>query len=106
MHELVHCADAGQHIAHSQEFVSFANAFISDCREKAKSLSKTELDALDDKLKSDGIWPSLYGTENLTEALAECCTGYLEGSRFRRDNVWRRVDITFSIKRCPDREYS
>lgn len=69
LHELVHSADMAGQIALSKEWVRFANPIISESRCEA-TFGHLERRA-GRTITPHNAWPSMYGCENLTEALAE-----------------------------------
>lgn len=68
-HELVHRADLYGFITYSREWITFAQPLIS----KFETMPTAKL---------LGQWPSKYACKDLSEALAEYATSYLEGQFF------------------------
>jgi tetratricopeptide (TPR) repeat protein len=71
-----HAADYGNHIALSKEWVEFANPTISEIRSRHDKAPNDE-DCLNKEIRTAGTWPSVYGCESLTEALAEYVAAYV-----------------------------
>jgi tetratricopeptide (TPR) repeat protein len=70
-HELVHLADADSHFSCDPRWIAFSSPVISDIRRKTENLSQPNLKEYQRLLREKKIWPSIYGTLNYEEALAE-----------------------------------
>ena len=77
VHELIHAADYYAQISNSKEWIDFAEPTISRIRIKLNFLSAFEKRELAMQLLRGGDWVSLYGCENLMEALAEYTSTYI-----------------------------
>ncbi len=82
IHELVHVADCGNRIAYSPEWVKFAQPTICTLRLREQLLTQKGWFWYNTDIQKRNIWPGLYASENLKEALAEYFTAYEEGSEF------------------------
>jgi hypothetical protein len=82
VHELVHVADCGNTIAYSPEWVKFAQPTICKLRLREQLLTQKGWFWYNDEVRRKNIWPGLYGSENLKEALAEYFTAYAENNGF------------------------
>jgi tetratricopeptide (TPR) repeat protein len=82
VHELVHVADCGNTIAYSPEWVKFAQPTICKLRLREQLLTQKGWFWYNDEVRKKNIWPGLYGSENLKEALAEYFTAYAENNGF------------------------
>jgi tetratricopeptide (TPR) repeat protein len=90
LHELVHSADMAGQIALSREWIRFAQPTISELRCES-TFGKPERRA-GRVIPPHNAWPTLYGCENLTEALAEYFAADAVGSDdFKFDPEFRQV---------------
>lgn len=90
LHELVHSADMAGQIALSRDWIRFAHPTISELRCEA-TFGKPERKA-GRLVPPHNAWPTMYGCENLTEALAEYFAAHAVGSPedFEFDPAFRR----------------
>ena len=88
VHELVHAADYAGKVSYSKEWIDFAQPIISKIRIKLNFLSAFEKRELAiHMMRGGGEWVSLYGCENVMEALAEYTSTYIDDRE--------RVDSSF-----------
>jgi tetratricopeptide (TPR) repeat protein len=88
VHELVHAADYTGKVSYSKEWMDFAQPIISKIRIKLNFLSAFEKRELAvHMMRGGGEWVSLYGCENMMEALAEYTSTYIDDRE--------RVDTNF-----------
>lgn len=73
VHELVHESDWNGQIAYSKDWVDFAAPRIYKHKIESGLMTEAEQRRLEHSLRSNEDWPSLYGCQNLKEALAEYC---------------------------------
>jgi tetratricopeptide (TPR) repeat protein len=91
VHELIHAADYYGQIANSKEWIDFAEPTISRIRIKLNFLSAFEKRELAMHLLRGGDWVSLYGCENLIEALAEYTSTYITDRERDLDSDFERL---------------
>lgn len=90
LHELVHSADMAGEIALSRDWIRFAQPTISELRCEA-TFGQPERRA-GRIIPPHNAWPTLYGCENLTEALAEYFAADAIGSDdFKFDPAFRQI---------------
>lgn len=83
VHEMVHLADWGGRLAYSNEWVSFANPVASKMRLQLKLGDFNTWNQLYESVtKEERSWPSIYGSTNLREALAEFFAEFAANERF------------------------
>lgn len=76
VHELVHAADCGYRLSHSREWVNFAGPRLLSLQKELEQIPAHEEYKRREKIIDKYRWPSVYGSENLTEALAEFFVSY------------------------------
>jgi len=89
VHELVHAADFGYHLTYSKEWVSFAQPIISKLKLRQEMTPHSRYYDLEQLIRTQNIWPSLSGCQNLKEALAEYFAAFAENSKFCTQESFR-----------------
>lgn len=90
LHELVHSADMAGQIALSRDWIRFAQPTISELRcESTFGQPERRSGRI---VPPHNAWPTMYGCENLTEALAEYfAADAVGGDGFKFDPAFRQV---------------
>jgi tetratricopeptide (TPR) repeat protein len=86
VHELVHAADYSSRVSFSKEWIDFALPKIEKVRDRFFKSDSYDYYAAAKSISKEKLWPSIYGCENLREALAEYLTTYVEGTDFPVDS--------------------
>jgi hypothetical protein len=73
-HELVHAADVSDRVAYSKLWIDFATPMMGKLRLRSQFCSRDGQRFYNEILKDKNIWPGLYASANLHEALAEYIT--------------------------------
>ncbi|CAN5204930.1 hypothetical protein BH10CYA1_BH10CYA1_59000 [soil metagenome] len=94
VHELAHLVDLGQRFSLSKNWSQFAWSAISLIQEQERGLAKNDIDEFENEIKQTGRWPSLYGSENFSEAFAEYVTADLLPENFATSSIFKESFTT------------
>ncbi len=82
LHELVHMADLGRHVAYSQEWASFAQPSLQRARRQVSCQFLLDSKAED---FADSRWPSTESCTSYKESLCEFTSKYVLDPKFKKD---------------------
>lgn len=82
LHEIVHMADLGRHVAYSQSWVSFAKPYLQNARRQVSC--QFLLDAKTSEF-TQPKWPSTESCTSYKESLCEFASKYILDSKFKKE---------------------
>lgn len=82
LHELVHAVDQDSRVSLSPVWISFAAPTIEAIRLNADFMNRQAVKQYEFHLLDSNVWPSMYGTKDLEEALAEYFVAFANNPHF------------------------
>lgn len=105
IHELGHTIDCGYRFAYSKEWVSFAEPTISTIQNELDRLPSKNRYEAGPRLAEKFHWPSIYGSQNLQEALAEYFSCYYFHSGLLNSEFEKKFAPHFLKPTMAERQY-